>query len=313
MARASAIRLAPVVVLAVCVTARADRNDFTLERLIGAPSARGSFNDPTDVTRQTLYRSLMSEMGLVLAPKLLSPADTLGYSGFQISFDSSFTQVNRSADYWQRGVEHVSSTYLPTISVMARKGIWLPAPGFELGVGGTKLLDSHLYTLQAYAKFALLEGYHHWPIPSIAFRASGAHVLGTSQVSMTLLSLDATLSKSFGLGGVVKLDPYLGANSLLNFIGSQVIDTTPNVDAFAQGPNSTDVNSNTKFPNPDVIVRWRLFTGFRLVYSIFALTGEFAYTLCNDSGSHCTAADPTRIVDRSGGQAQLSISGSLIF
>jgi hypothetical protein len=313
MVRALLLRLAPLAVLTIGVSARADRNDFTLERLVGMPSVQGTFNDPTDVTRQTLYRSLMSEMGMVFAPKLLSPADTLGYSGFQVSVDTTFTQVNKSADYWQHGVESVSSTYLPAISVMARKGIWLPAPGFELGIGGTKLIDSNLYALQAYAKFALLEGFHHWPVPSIAFRASGAHVFGTSQVSMTLLSLDATISKSFGLGGTVKFDPYLGVNSILNFVGSEVIDTTPNIDAFRQGSNSIDVNSNTKFPDPDMIVRWRLFAGFRLVYSILALTGEFAYTLCNDTGSHCAAADPLRVVDRSGGQAQLSFSGSLIF
>jgi len=41
-------------------TARGDRNDLTLERIIGPPATPGMFNDPTDPARQTMYKSLMS-------------------------------------------------------------------------------------------------------------------------------------------------------------------------------------------------------------------------------------------------------------
>ena len=293
--------------------ARADRNDLTLERIIGPPAAPGTFNDPTDPTRQTMYKSLMSELGVVIAPRLLAPADTLGYSGFQLAFESSFTQISSHQDFWQKGVENVSGNFLSTISVMARKGIWLPLPGFEIGAGATKIIDSNMYAVQGYAKLALQEGFHDWPIPSLALRGAVSHLLGASEVDLTVISLDATVSKSFGIAGTVTLDPYVGAGTLLGIVRGQVIDTTPGVDAFTEGPMSNDINSNTTFPDPDTIVRWRLWAGFRLVYAFLALTGEFVYTFCNDTAGNCNKMDPTRITDRSGGQAQINFSGSFLF
>jgi hypothetical protein len=311
--RALARGLCAIIVAALPVRARADKNDLTLERIIGMPTTAGGFNDPTDPVRQTMYKSLMSELALVMAPRPLAPADTLGYSGFQLAFETSFTQITNSADYWQRGVEQVSSSFLPTISVMARKGIWLPLPGFEIGAGATKLLDSNMYAVQGYAKLALHEGFHDWALPSLAVRGAVSHLLGASEVNLTTVTIDASVSKSFGIGGTVTLDPYLGAGTLLSFVRGQVIDATPNHDAFKDGPDSTDVNSNTTFPDPDTIVRWRMFAGFRLLYAFLAFTGEFAYTFCNDSASNCGKSDPTKITDRSGGQVQINFSGSFLF
>jgi hypothetical protein len=305
--------------LATAGAASADQNDLTLERLIGMPSMPGVINDPSTIIQQSQFRSLMSELGVVMSPKFLSPADTLGWSGFQLSFDTSFTQISNKADFWQKGVSQVSGGFLPTISVFARKGLWLPLPSIEIGAGGTKLLDSEMYALQLYIKFALHEGFHHhddWLgviMPSIAVRGAVSHLFGSTQVDMTVISVDASLSKSFGIAGVLKLDPYLGANVLLNIVRSGVIDTTPNVDAFKQGPQGPDLNANTTFPDPDTIVRWRLTAGFRLVYWRVALTGEFSYILCNDTGSSCGVQNPTKITDRSDGQAQLSFSASMIF
>lgn len=303
------------VAFAVAMTprrARADKNDLTLERIIGMPTGTG-FNDPTDPTRQTMYKSLMSELSLVMAPSILTPADTLGYSGFQLDFDTSFTQISSNADFWQQGVQHVSGGFLSTVTVMARKGIWLPLPGFEIGAGATKLIDSSMYAVQGYAKLALQEGFHDWPIPSLAVRGAVSHLLGTSEVDLTTVTIDAIVSKSFGIGGTVTLDPYVGAGTLLSFVRGQVIDTTPNVDAYQQGPNSTDVNNNTTFPDPDTIVRWRIFAGFRLVYSFLTFSGEFAYTFCNSTAGNCGKVDPTQITDRSGGQAQINFAVGFMF
>jgi hypothetical protein len=276
------------------------------------PAMKGGVNDP-NIAQQTQYKSLMSELGVVLAPRFLAPADTLGYNGFQIAFEASFTQIADKSDYWQKGVERVSAGFLPTLSVMARKGLWLPLPGFELGAGASKLIGANMYALQAYAKLALHEGFHGWPLPSLAVRGAVSRLTGSPEVDLTVVSIDASVSKSFGLGGTVTLDPYLGGNVLLTFVRGQVIDTTPNIDAFKDGPTSLDLNANTTFPDPDTIVRWRVFAGFRLVYSILALSGEFAYTLCNNTGRDCGRVDPNRVTDRSTGQAQISFSGSLIF
>jgi hypothetical protein len=306
-----------VLLMALSASARADRNDLTLERLIGPPSVPGAFNDPAgNVATLSSFRSLMSELGVVMAPRFLSPSDTLGWSGFHFSFDSSFTSISNHADFWRKGVKDVSSSFLPTITVMARKGLWAPVPSFELGVGGSYLIDSSIFSLVAYAKFGIHEGFHGKPVPSIALRAAVSHLFGTEQADLTVVSTDLSVSKSFGLSGTVKLDPYLGANLLITIVRSGVIDTTPNVDAFQQsnpGGMPVDLNSNTTFPDPSAILRWRLFTGLRLVYSIVAISAEFAYTFCNDTALDCQAQNPTRVTDRSDGQAQLSLSAGFLF
>jgi hypothetical protein len=311
--RALTVGLCALAVAALPSPARADRNDLTLERIVGSPSSPGVFNDPTDPVRQTMYKSLMSELSLVMAPHPLSPADTLGYSGFQVGFETSFTQISNNADYWKQGVSSVSSSFLSTVGVMARKGLWWPLPGFEIGAGAVKLIDSNMFAVQGYAKLALHEGFHDWALPSLAVRASVSHLLGTSEVDLTTLALEATVSKSFGVGGTATVDPYIGAGALLTFVRGEVIDTSPAVDSYRQGPTSNDINANTIFPDPDTIVRWRLHAGIRLLYAFFALTGEFAYTFCNDSATNCGRVDPTQITDRSGGQVQLSLSGSFVF
>jgi hypothetical protein len=308
--------------LLAAATAHADSNDFTLERIIGRPPV-GGFNDPNDPIRQSMYRSLISELGVVMAPRFLSPSDTLGYNGFQIAFESSFTEISSDADFWKKGVENVSGGFLPTIGVFARKGIWLPIPSFELGAGVIKLIGANLFAVQAYGKLALHEGFHDWPIPSFAVRGSASRIVGANQADITIAQVDASLSKSIGLGGTAKLDPYLGAAVMFNIVKSQVIDTTPQCDAYratdattscpAGGGMSLDLNSNTTFPNQDTIIRWRLFTGFRLVYAFLALTGEFVYTLCNDTGSDCGKMTPNKVTDRSSGQSQINFSGSLLF
>jgi hypothetical protein len=309
------LRRAAVIGLVVfaCGEARADSNDFSLERVVGMPTTTNPIDLSGDVRRNTLYKSLISEMAVVLAPRFLSPSDTLGYSGFQVAFEAGFTQVSNNSEYWRKGVENVSGEFLSTVSVMARKGIWLPLPAFEIGAGGTKLIGAGMFALQAYAKLALHEGFHGWPIPSLAVRGNVSRVAGSNQVDMTMVSIDTSVSKSFGLGGTAKLDPYLGFAALMTFARSQVIDATPHIDAYRQGGQSLDLNSNTTFPDPGTILRWQLFVGFRLQYSWLALTSEFVYTLCNDTGSDCGTMAANRVVDASGGQAIINLSGSLIF
>src|SRR4029077_12054370 len=89
---------------------------------------------------QSRYRSLMSELGVVAAPRLMTPADTLGYAGFQFSGELGITTINNnrkvSGDatsgiaYWD-GIDGVNpltrqavrpSSSLTTVGGFVRKG-----------------------------------------------------------------------------------------------------------------------------------------------------------------------------------------------
>lgn len=310
---------------ALAPAARADILDLSLQRLVPPPAPNG-FAEP-DAAAQLAYRQLVSELGVALSPKFLTPADTVGYSGFQFALDASFTSISNqpcaagdTVDRcpWTKGVSGRDSAgnpraipgYVSTLSILARKGIWLPLPSFEIGAGATKLLQSDIFAVVVYAKFALHEGFHDWPIPSLSVRGSGMRVLGASQLDLTIGQIDAEVSKSFGLFGTVTLVPYLGAAALWIVARGQVLDTTPDVDAYRQGPNGPDLNSNAVFPDQENIVRYRFFGGFRLSYSVLVLTFDYTITAHGDLGQN---KNNLKIPDNSGNQHTFSLSGGFLF
>jgi hypothetical protein len=264
-------------------TAHAGDNDLVLSRL-GTNNPTGDNVIPDNVR----FRSLVSELGVVLAPRFLTPADTLGFSGFQFSAETSFTTIDNTADYWcateesadcTAGNEKDAST-LGTFGIFVRKGIWLPLPSFEVGAGALHLLDSRMWAAQAYAKFAVHEGFHDWPVPSLSVRGAVSRLMGSEQLDLTTGSLDISVSKSFGVGGTVNLSPYAGWNFLWIIPRSEVIDKTPNIDPLT---DSTDLKKNFVFPDQDNIIRQRIFGGLKLKYYVFAFTAEATFALSGSS------------------------------
>ncbi len=320
VARLSVVFLALATVMAVGVpAASAGDNDLVLSRFAtlqdGGGAAVGNGED---------FRSLASELGVVLAPRLLSPSDTLGFAGFQFSGDVSFTTISSDEDFWRArestdspegGGSHGGSL-MTTLGIFVRKGIWLPLPSFEIGGGMIHLLDSDLFAAQGYAKFALHEGYHDLPIPSVAVRGAVSRMMGTTQVDLTVASVDVSLSKAFGIGGSINLEPYGGWNALFIIPRSEVIDPTPNADM--------DVDQNFVFRDQDRIDRHRFFAGFKLQYYVFALLFEANITLkgrstdnqpgtemdCGDVGAMTSVCDST---DQSGLQQTYTVGIGMDF
>ncbi len=286
-------------VFAQARTAAADDNDLVLGRL-GTVISDGS-GAPIDVIGSNLdFRSMVSELGVVLAPRLLAPSDTLGFGGFQFSADLGYTAITNDASYWRVLESSDSPTpgtsavhgngLMPTVGFFARKGMWFPLPSFEVGVGAVHLVRSRLWTAQGYAKFALQEGYHDLPIPSVAVRGAASRLMGSRELDLTIASVDVSISKSFGIGGTTGVAPYLGWNYLIMVPRSEVIDKTPNIDALA---DSNDAAMNFVFKDQDNITRHRLFFGTKLQYYVFALTLEASLSLkgssVDDRGSTDTA------------------------
>ena len=142
-------------------------------------------------------------------------------------------------------------------------------------------------------------------------------MFGTPQLSLTIVQGDIELSKNFGVGGTVTLTPYLGGAGLLVIGRSQVIDTTPDVDAYQQNPgnpnSAPDLINNVVFANQDNILRWRFVGGLRLQYSVLVLTAEFLFTACGDLGvGRCDHAGKD-VPDRSPHQYTVNISGGFAF
>src|SRR3954467_5948375 len=58
-----------------------------------------------DSDAQTRFRSLMSELGFAIAPRVLTPADTLGFAGFQFSAELGVTNINTTRKVGSPGNE----------------------------------------------------------------------------------------------------------------------------------------------------------------------------------------------------------------
>jgi len=353
-------RRGPLLLFAVGVAAlagegraRAGKNDLRLLNLcppdpntlecswIQRDAAGRVVGTTPDADGQTRFRSLMSELGVAIAPRLMTPADTLGFAGFQFSAELGVTKINPSRTvgdppndraYWD-GIAGVSAlnpmaarpdSYITTVGGYVRKGLWLPLPAFEFGAGALSILNSRMYVLQGYAKLALQEGFHGWWLPSFAFRGGASQLLGTSEVDLTVYSLDVLASKAFDIGGTARIEPFVGWSVLFISAHSGVIDATPTCDAFAspggQPPNAQctasqagagdDLNANFTFPSQDIITRQRFFGGFKLKLYVLFLAAQAEFS---PAGTTTDSSQANGAKDRSGAQQTYSLSAGFDF
>jgi hypothetical protein len=294
-----------------------------------------------DTGATSRYRSLMSELGVVMAPRLQTPADTLGFAGFQISAELGTTQISRDKPFWN-GVEGVNpantrvrpDAWLTTMGLFARKGMWFPIPALEWGVGAMNLLQSGMWAVQGYVKLALIEGFHDWSLPSLAVRGGVAQVVGTAEVNLTIGSVDVMISKAFSLVGTARVEPFVGWNLLLIDARSGVIDGTPGCDAVAleqtkrsdaaalamlpaacpvnQVGSPGDLGANFTFPHQDLITRQRFYAGAKVRLASLFIVGQAALARAGKSVD-ARSASGTSARDESGSQKSVSLSLGMDF
>ena len=256
-----------------------------------------------DAEGQSNYRSMMSELGVAIAPRLMTPADTLGYAGFQFSAELGVTKIHSDRPYW-RGVDAVNplnpsaghaDNYLTTVGGFVRKGLWFPLPAFEFGAGALNVLGSRMYALQGYAKIALQEGFHGWALPSFAVRGAASQLLGTSQVDMTVFGSTCSHlegvqhrrnSPDRALSGLEhplhrraqrrhRRDAHL--RRLRRCRQRSGNGARTRLQPGRPAGRGTTLNANFTFPAQDAITRQRWFGGFKLKLSVLFLAAQVEY------------------------------------
>lgn len=256
------------------------------------------------------FRSLSSELGTLIAPKPVDPADSLGISGFAIAADFSINTISSSEAYWDRTTGGRADNVAPSMQLFGRKGLW---PGIEVGAGATHVFDSRMWALGGYAKVSLHEGFHHLPIPSIAIRSSFSTLLGSKDLDMTTISPGVAISHVFGVGRTINLTPYIGYEALLILSRSHVLDATPNCDEFPDDYNECPPMPGTSefvFERGGAIVRHRPHLGLRFIFSVVRITVEAMFT---PGGGSSATIDGDNVTDQSGFQQQYTASVGLDF
>jgi hypothetical protein len=266
--------LAPFALLVLLVatrTAHAADNDF---RLNGRDKAgqgilfhcNNRMQNPDNCTAgfaadNGLFNAFVTQLGYVFAPRLASPAETLGHSGFHIGALWSGTTVSNDQPYW--GVTERAQNgqdprgFLQTLQLEVRKG--LPF-SFELGANFMWLVESQLFAPGIEVRWALQEGYKY--IPDLGIRGSVNHMVGNRDLLLTTVGLDAVISKSFGLFGMVNVAPYLSWSLIMIAASSRVINPTPTVEG---NPNNdivfNEINATDK-------IHHKLTLGVRTIYYV---------------------------------------------
>lgn len=267
------------------------------------------------------WANLMSEMGYAIAPSAMHPARTTGFGGFALSFEASFAHINANAtdstgtQYWHQGtqgdvnpntnafssVNKYPDSILQIYSLKARKG--LP---FGLEIAGVLgyVANTSLWLGGADVHWSILEGFRTGILgylPDIAIGGGVRTVGGANSYYLTTVGIDGQISKPIALADSAVLTPYIGAQRLLIYADSTVVNLTPSVDPLAQcgyagndnGPggtgqpicrsgNSTAYNALSTFQK-DTIDRWRGIAGLTYKYEILYLAGQFAMDMENPS------------------------------
>jgi hypothetical protein len=266
----------------------ANRLDLTLANFIECPAnGVGCTADHAD------FETFLAEYLFGIAPKVLAPAETLGYSGFYMGVEGSMAirpLGNDAEDRWQRGTaSNEVQTVMWNPGVHIRKGFphFFGQPwSIEMGSTVSYLALSELVTLGGEIKVSFFEGYHSgWrgALPDISARGSLVRVIGESDVDLTMVSVDGSLSYSFGLAGVVNLTPYGGYQLTMSIVHMEPLLFYDGNQYHSQ--NTVTVNNvstqyweTTLLDNP-FLMRHHAFFGLRLGYELIAFTVELEWGL----------------------------------
>jgi hypothetical protein len=212
--------------------AQAEPLDFELSRL-GAPkagiweTAAGlSTADATQaaIDSNTRFARYATDLLLAFTSPLLEPASTTGYSGFDVSVDGAWTQVNpqvigtgvAEGDQWPTGRVKPQSLFVGGLHV--RKA--LPY-SFELGGRFSYLAQSLIFGGTLEARWALTEGFSG--LPDLGVRAAYTRVFAQAGTHFSATELDLMVSKRFGMNAVLSLTPYAAGRFTFTSASSDAI------------------------------------------------------------------------------------------
>jgi hypothetical protein len=283
-----------IVVVAMTMTfgsrATAGKLDLTLANFIECPPNDDGANCKA---LQQDYETFLSEYLFGIAPKVLTPAETLGYAGFYMGLDASFAfrpTGGVTEKRWQRGT---ASDEIQTVmfnpGVHIRKGFphFFGQPwSIELGSRVSYLALSELVTLGGDIKLSFFEGYHSgWrgALPDIAATGSVVRVVGESDADITIVAVNATLSYSLGVAGIINLAPYAGYQVTMSIINVEPLlyydgqDYHEQTTITGDGP-SVDYWETTALGSP-FLVRHNAFFGLRMIYELLDVTLELDWGL----------------------------------
>lgn len=178
------------------------------------------------------YKSLMRELGFAIAPRMGGPFQSLGPLGIEAGYSVSSVGLNSNADYWKNTVD-APPTSLMVHQVNFRKGL---PHSTQVATSLTHVANSNLWAIGADVRLSLVDGFRK--IPDLGVRLGGNVVLGNSQMELATAAAEVGLSKSFGIGGVLALQPWISYTLGYTYALAHTLTVFPN-DKAIKGQNAT--------------------------------------------------------------------------
>jgi len=151
------------------------------------------------------FKEISTQFVNVISPKFIGEAETRGVDGFEIGLGYSMTAIQSTGDAWSRATndeyDEIHQFY-NGLDIFMKKG--LPF-GFSVYGNVRYLLFSEMVSGGIGAEFTLNEGYKYYPELSIG---GGYNALySASDMNMDMWEIRAKLSKTFPIGGEVRISP----------------------------------------------------------------------------------------------------------
>lgn len=270
------------------------------------------------------WRRLATEFTGGMIPPLLTPARTRGPRSFYLGVEGFLTGISSgdsvAGSVWGRGTEGLSDApgatpsnrFPDSILGWSRLNIRKALPfGFDLGTNIGYLANTSYWTLGLEIRWAILEGWQSrdWWVPDIAVRGAVQTLVGDTEFNATTVAVDLTISNSIIIGDEFELSPYLAGQLAWAFADTELVDLTPDRDAFAECdpvPDSTlsnpcrpgtgsgaDYNHNVVLPSVRTM-RPRMVFGAQGRFEVFALTAAFSFDLLTPSEMDSSLPQPLR-------------------
>ena len=173
------------------------------------------FNEVTQTgskIKNDSMRSLMREISFALGPRSAGPFASQGSLGVDFAYEMGISGAHATEDYWKRAVQTPSDS-LTTHMVRFRKGL---PQSLQFGANLGHLVDSSLYSAGFELQGSLMDGFR--AIPDIGFRIGGNGIFGNSHLENFFNVFgDFGISKSFGIGGMVMLQPWAAYSASMTY------------------------------------------------------------------------------------------------
>jgi hypothetical protein len=226
------------------------------------------------------YQEMVKELGATIANKPMAPGETLGVSGFNVGFSTTFSFIRTGtidgtnpAGWDLAAADEKPSTYLYVPWVTVRKGLPL---SLEVGANAGWIGSTHTGVFGAWGRWGIVEGYRQ--LPDLSIQVGYAGYVGNDELELGVMDMSATLGYTLPFGATkgihqASFAPYVS-------IGQTRIHAAPRLDLSRTGLEDriTEVSGFKKGDGFDKsFAPLQIGGGFRIVSGEFTLTIASTY------------------------------------